>query len=195
MLDGALVIFGGALLLTPGFITDILGLLLLLPPTRALVRTLLVRRFAHRMVVAATRPASAGPAARYDVEGTAVDVDADDRAAKGRALTDPAAERARQPTGPAFSDAVTFSFGDPDAGLYGLARLGLSGADGDRTGSALAILFAGRQPVAAHARGAVPLDAGAGLERLALPGLEATVDEPLRAGRVRFDDGDAADSS
>ena len=39
VVDGALVIFGGALLLTPGFITDILGLILLIPPTRALVRT------------------------------------------------------------------------------------------------------------------------------------------------------------
>src|SRR3954451_15286974 len=39
VLDGALVIFGGALLLTPGFLTDILGLVLLIPPSRALVRT------------------------------------------------------------------------------------------------------------------------------------------------------------
>jgi hypothetical protein len=84
---------------------------------------------------------------------------------------------------------VTFAFGDPDAGLYGLARLGLSGADGDRTGSALAVLFAGSEPVAVHARGAVPLDADAGLERLSLPGLDATVDEPLRQWTVRFDDG------
>jgi UPF0716 protein FxsA len=38
--DGALVIFGGALLLTPGFLTDLLGLLLLLPPTRDLFRAL-----------------------------------------------------------------------------------------------------------------------------------------------------------
>src|SRR3954471_4769078 len=51
VLDGALVIFGGALLLTPGFITDILGLVLLVPPTRALVCAVLVRRLAHRMVV------------------------------------------------------------------------------------------------------------------------------------------------
>jgi UPF0716 protein FxsA len=35
VLDGVLVIFGGALLLTPGFVTDIFGLLFLLPPTRA----------------------------------------------------------------------------------------------------------------------------------------------------------------
>src|SRR3712207_3598417 len=31
VVDGVLVIFGGALLLTPGFVTDILGLLLLIP--------------------------------------------------------------------------------------------------------------------------------------------------------------------
>ena len=38
--DGVLVIFGGALLLTPGFLSDILGALFLLPPTRALIRKL-----------------------------------------------------------------------------------------------------------------------------------------------------------
>ena len=38
VIDGVLVIFGGAFLITPGFITDIVGLVLLLPPTRALVR-------------------------------------------------------------------------------------------------------------------------------------------------------------
>src|SRR5829696_6423398 len=42
VLDGALVIFGGALLLTPGFITDIFGMALLLPPTRAFVRRTLL---------------------------------------------------------------------------------------------------------------------------------------------------------
>ena len=35
VIDGVLVIFGGAFLITPGFITDIFGVLLLLPPTRA----------------------------------------------------------------------------------------------------------------------------------------------------------------
>jgi UPF0716 protein FxsA len=74
--DGVLVIFGGALLLTPGFITDILGLILLIPPTRALVRGILARRLAHRMVTSATRP-RARPGPDYDVEGTAVDLDAD----------------------------------------------------------------------------------------------------------------------
>jgi len=43
VLDGVLIIFGGALLLTPGFLTDILGLILLIPPTRAIVRALMAR--------------------------------------------------------------------------------------------------------------------------------------------------------
>jgi UPF0716 protein FxsA len=45
--DGALVVVGGAFLLAPGFITDVVGVLCLLPPTRALLRralTGLVRR-------------------------------------------------------------------------------------------------------------------------------------------------------
>lgn len=37
--DGALILFGGALLMTPGFVTDAFGLVLLLPPTRALVKS------------------------------------------------------------------------------------------------------------------------------------------------------------
>ena len=83
--DGVLVIFGGALLLTPGFITDIFGLVFLLPPTRAVVRRILVRRYADRMIASAMRrgPDGFGPppgragARPTDVEGTAVDVDAD----------------------------------------------------------------------------------------------------------------------
>jgi len=54
VLDGALVIFGGALLLTPGFLSDILGLILLLPPTRALVRRVIVARFGGLLVANAT---------------------------------------------------------------------------------------------------------------------------------------------
>ena len=79
VLDGVLVIFGGALLLTPGFITDVFGLLFLLPPTRAVLRRLLVRRFAKRLVVAV--PGGAGPFGPRpprrdgDVEGTAHEVD------------------------------------------------------------------------------------------------------------------------
>ena len=68
--DGILVIFGGAFLITPGFLTDIVGLLFLIPPTRALVRRLGVRVLRRRMelrVAAAGRP----PEGSYDVDGTA----------------------------------------------------------------------------------------------------------------------------
>jgi UPF0716 protein FxsA len=75
VLDGALVIFGGALLLTPGFITDILGLILLVPPSRALVRGILARRLTHRMLASAAR--SRRVRGDYDVEGTAVDIEND----------------------------------------------------------------------------------------------------------------------
>jgi len=37
-IDGALILFGGALLLTPGFLTDLVGLALIFPPTRASLR-------------------------------------------------------------------------------------------------------------------------------------------------------------
>ena len=38
LVDGVLILLAGALMLTPGFLTDIVGILLLLPPTRAAVR-------------------------------------------------------------------------------------------------------------------------------------------------------------
>jgi UPF0716 protein FxsA len=49
--DGVLVIFGGAFLITPGFLTDVVGLVLLLPPTRSLVRRWLARRLGRRVAV------------------------------------------------------------------------------------------------------------------------------------------------
>jgi UPF0716 protein FxsA len=81
VIDGVLVIFGGAFLLTPGFVTDVFGILLLLPPTRAVVRGILGRRLLPRMVGSAVggpppgwrRPAARG--AGHDVEGTATEVD------------------------------------------------------------------------------------------------------------------------
>jgi UPF0716 protein FxsA len=48
--DGALILFGGALMVAPGFITDVLGMLLLLPPVRAVVRAILRRRIAMRVL-------------------------------------------------------------------------------------------------------------------------------------------------
>jgi UPF0716 protein FxsA len=51
LIDGGLVLTAGVLLLTPGFVTDAFGLFLLLPPTRALVRGVLKRRFAVRVAM------------------------------------------------------------------------------------------------------------------------------------------------
>jgi UPF0716 protein FxsA len=45
LVDGGLVLLAGMLLVIPGFVTDSLGILLLLPPVRALVRGRLRRRF------------------------------------------------------------------------------------------------------------------------------------------------------
>lgn len=45
LVSGMLILFGGALLLTPGFFTDVLGLVLVFPPTRALLRGTVKRRF------------------------------------------------------------------------------------------------------------------------------------------------------
>src|SRR3954469_24608967 len=52
--DGVLVIFGGALLLTPGFLSDIFGLLFLLPPTRAVIRRVFLRQAMRRLTVSMT---------------------------------------------------------------------------------------------------------------------------------------------
>jgi UPF0716 protein FxsA len=49
VIEGALVLFGGVLLLTPGFLSDALGVVLMIPPTRALVAGQLKRRLGARM--------------------------------------------------------------------------------------------------------------------------------------------------
>ncbi|HSD24963.1 MAG TPA: FxsA family protein [Solirubrobacterales bacterium] len=74
--DGVLVIMGGALLLTPGFLTDIVGLIFLIPPTRALIRAFSARFVRRRLALGGAvwsfgtprrapgpRPAPSGPSA------------------------------------------------------------------------------------------------------------------------------------
>ncbi|MBB4662521.1 FxsA family protein [Conexibacter arvalis] len=78
VVDGALVIFGGSLLIVPGFISDVVGLLLLLPPTRVAVRKALLSGARGRMLMtfAAVGGAPRGRARQdYDVDSTAHDVD------------------------------------------------------------------------------------------------------------------------
>lgn len=50
LIDGLLILIAGAVLLTPGLITDALGFLLLVPQGRAVVRRLITARFEKRTV-------------------------------------------------------------------------------------------------------------------------------------------------
>jgi UPF0716 protein FxsA len=87
VLDGALVLFGGVLLLVPGFISDTFGLLLLLPPTRALARGAAARRGAGSRLARVVSFISWGAGGRgsagrpgeqprgYDADASAVDID------------------------------------------------------------------------------------------------------------------------
>ncbi|HEU4738784.1 MAG TPA: FxsA family protein [Solirubrobacterales bacterium] len=84
--DGLLIVIGGTLLLSPGFITDIFGIFLLIPPTRAIARRLLKRLTIGRFMVVGMPgggrgpfgppPGDAGsrPSRDYDFEGTAEEV-------------------------------------------------------------------------------------------------------------------------
>lgn len=54
--DGALVLIGGTLLLTPGFITDIFGFFFVLPPTRALARKVLTLFVTRRLMLSIGTP-------------------------------------------------------------------------------------------------------------------------------------------
>ncbi|HET9094404.1 MAG TPA: FxsA family protein [Solirubrobacteraceae bacterium] len=84
VLDGALVLVGAVLLLVPGFITDTIGVLLLVGPTRSLARRGILRH--HRSVwlrrgvnvinwkASRFRGAATDPR-HYDAEGTATDID------------------------------------------------------------------------------------------------------------------------
>jgi UPF0716 protein FxsA len=81
--DGVLIVIGGTLLLTPGFLTDIFGLFLLLPPTRAIARRILKRLTIGRFMVVGTggggpfggTPGPGRPPSRdYDFDATAEEV-------------------------------------------------------------------------------------------------------------------------
>jgi hypothetical protein len=75
--------------------------------------------------------------------------------------------------GEGFTDAMTFAFADREAGFFGLARAGV--ADGQ--GSALGVLFAGREPVSLVAEGGHSVE-DADWDDLNLPGLTVRTIEP-----------------
>jgi len=51
LVEGVLVIVAGAVLLTPGFITDIVGFILLIPPTRIMIRKYIIKRLETRIFI------------------------------------------------------------------------------------------------------------------------------------------------
>jgi hypothetical protein len=89
--------------------------------------------------------------------------------------------------GDGFTDAATFAFADPVAGFFGLARAGAASGPEALQGSALGVLFAGREPVGVVAKGGVPLDPGADWDELRLPGLVVRTLEPHARWHVALD--------
>ena len=72
--DGALILVGGTLMLTPGFVTDAVGVLLILPVTRPVARRLLAQAVARRLLradipenVRRPGPTGQGPVIRGEV--------------------------------------------------------------------------------------------------------------------------------
>lgn len=66
LVDGLLVLVAGILMLAPGFVSDVMAFLLLLPPTRALVRGPLVKRLAASPAGAfGAAGGRAGPGGRF----------------------------------------------------------------------------------------------------------------------------------
>jgi UPF0716 protein FxsA len=68
--DGALILIGGTLMLSPGFVTDVFGIVLILPFTRPLARRVLTRVVGRRLLAghaARPGPGSQGPVVRGEV--------------------------------------------------------------------------------------------------------------------------------
>jgi UPF0716 protein FxsA len=67
--DGALILVGGTLMLAPGFVTDLFGVLLILPLTRPVFRRLLTTLVSRRVLLDVTRPGRGpeGPVVRGEV--------------------------------------------------------------------------------------------------------------------------------
>ena len=68
--DGALILVGGTLMLSPGFVTDALGIVLILPLTRPIARRLLTRVVSRRLLAVNTNrpgPGSGGSVVRGEV--------------------------------------------------------------------------------------------------------------------------------
>ncbi len=71
--DGALVVVGGAFLLAPGFLTDVVGLACVLPPSRAALRGLLTKLVGVRLLGPVAGPVVGGVAGRRRRRGAVID--------------------------------------------------------------------------------------------------------------------------
>jgi UPF0716 protein FxsA len=60
IMDGAMILVAGALLLTPGFITDIIGLAFVLPASREMIKPL-IKSYINRKFIALGRGSPGGP--------------------------------------------------------------------------------------------------------------------------------------
>lgn len=79
LVDGVIILIAGALLITPGVLTDVVGFMGLLPPTRALIRKLVLKRIQKKMEEGALKmqfgfyggsaPGPGGPAGWSDGPG------------------------------------------------------------------------------------------------------------------------------
>jgi hypothetical protein len=94
----------------------------------------------------------------------------------------PEHEDPRPQGGEGFSDAVTFSFGDPEADVYAVARVGLSG---EASASGLGLVFSGGEPVAVQADGTVDVTERS-WAAIDAAGLSTTVERPLEAWTLSF---------
>jgi UPF0716 protein FxsA len=71
--DGALILVGGTLMLAPGFVTDAVGIVLILPFTRPLARRLLTRVVSRRLLRPGPDAPRPGPGQGPVVRGEVID--------------------------------------------------------------------------------------------------------------------------
>lgn len=100
----------------------------------------------------------------------------------------------RSSTEPGFSDAITYAFGDLDAQLFGIARVGSSSDDDGATqASGLAVLFSGFEPIAVRAAGGLPVDTAGGWDAVEAAGVRTVERAPSQSWDVTFSGDDGRD--
>jgi UPF0716 protein FxsA len=83
IVDGVLILGAGALLLTPGFFSDIFGLLMLFPPTRAMFRRVVLRRSQRNIIVVRRTTNQRGDVIDADATDVRGDLPGDNRDLNG----------------------------------------------------------------------------------------------------------------